>query len=121
MAFRAWQEGMRGKDTFLGMLRPNLADTDGLGSGSGRLAGVQGEREFAEERLKRPAGGEMDADAAPGLAHTGTGFEEACTQSLDLRRAPRLREQQQTKQVDQVVGEAVQQQTEGIGQKAMAA
>ncbi len=45
----------------------------------------------------------------------------AFAQSFDLRRAPRLRELQQAKQVDQVVGEAMQEQPEGIGQKAVAA
>ena len=38
-----------------------------------------------------------------------------------MRRAPRLRKLQQTKQVDEIVGEAVEQQTEGVGQKTVAA
>ena len=62
----------------------------------------------------------MDADAAGGLANAGADFEQACAQGFDLGRAPRLR-QLQTKQVDQVVGEAVQEQAEGVGQKAVTA
>lgn len=63
----------------------------------------------------------MKANTAGGLAHASADFEQACAQSFDLRRAPRLRELQQAKQVDQVVGEAMQEQPEGIGQKAVAA
>src|SRR5579864_709512 len=43
-----------------------------------------------------------------------------CAQRFDLCRAPGLR-QLKTKQVDQVVGEAVQEQPEGVGQEAVAA
>ena len=63
----------------------------------------------------------MDADAAGGLAHASADFEQACAQSFDLSRAPRLRKLQQAKQVDQVVGEAMQEQAEGVGQKAVTA
>src|SRR5512135_3735559 len=52
--------------------------------------------------------------------HAGADFEQACAQSFDLRRAPGLR-QLKTEQVDQVVGEAVQEEAEGIGQKTVAA
>src|SRR5512146_1331147 len=62
----------------------------------------------------------MDANATGGLAHTGAEFEQAGAQSFDLRRAPRRR-QLQPEQVDQVVGKAVQQQAEGVGQEAVAA
>jgi hypothetical protein len=62
----------------------------------------------------------MEADAGGGVADASTDFEELGAQSFDLRRAPRLG-QMPAKQVDQVVGEAVEQQAEGIGQKAMAA
>jgi hypothetical protein len=62
----------------------------------------------------------MEADAAGGVADASTDFEELGAQSFDLRRAPRLA-QMQAKQIDQIVGEAVEQQAEGIGQKAMAA
>lgn len=38
-----------------------------------------------------------------------------------MRRAPRQRKLQQTKQIDQIVGEAVQEKPKGVGQKTMAA
>ena len=62
----------------------------------------------------------MEADAAGGVADASPDFEELGAQRFDLRRAPRLR-QVLAKQVDQIVGEAIQQQAEGVGQKAMAA
>lgn len=62
----------------------------------------------------------MEANAAGGRADASTDFEELGAQSFDLRRAPRLG-QMQAKQIDQIVGEAVEQQAEGIGPKAMAA
>ena len=62
----------------------------------------------------------MEADAAGGVADASTDFEELGAQSFDLRRAPRLG-QMQAKQIDQIVGEAVEQQAEGVGQEAMAA
>gem|GEM_PF-4409721 len=61
----------------------------------------------------------MNADAAGRLADASANFEESSTQSFDLRRAPGRRKLQQAKQVDQVVGKAVQEQTKGIGQKAV--
>ena len=63
----------------------------------------------------------MNADAAGGLAHASADLEQSCAQRLDLRRAPRLRKLQQAKQVDQVVGEAMQEQAEGVGQKTVTA
>ena len=62
----------------------------------------------------------MEANAAGGVADASTDFEELGAQSFDLRRAPRLG-QMQAKQIDQIVSEAVEQQAEGIGQKAMEA
>ena len=84
------------------------------------LAAVDSDCDGVEQALEWPAGGEMDADRAGGLAHAGPEFEQACTQSFDLRRAPGLR-QLKAKQVDQVVGEAVQEQAEGVGQEAVTA
>jgi hypothetical protein len=49
-----------------------------------RLPGVQGEREFTEQRLSWPAGGEMYADRACGLTDASAEFEQARTQSFDL-------------------------------------
>ena len=60
----------------------------------------------------------MDANTAGGLADASADFEQPSTQSFDLGRTPRLRELQ-AEQVDQVVGQTVQQQAEGVGQKAM--
>lgn len=62
----------------------------------------------------------MDTDAASGLPHASTDFEQACTEGFNLGRAPGLR-QLQAEEVDQVVGQAVQQQTEGVGQEAVTA
>ena len=63
----------------------------------------------------------MNADAAGGLAHASADFEQSGAQRFDLRRAPGLRKLQQAKQVDQVVGEAMQEQAEGVGQEAVTA
>ncbi len=112
---------MREKSGFRRRLRPKLTGADEFGEDRSRLAGVKRQGEFAEQRLPRPAGGQVDADAAGGLADASTDFEQASTQSFDLRRAPRQRKLQQTKQIDQVVGKAMQEQTEGVGQKTMAA
>jgi hypothetical protein len=80
------------------------------------LAAVDGEGGGAEQVLKGPAGGEVEADAADGLADAGADFEELSAQGFDLRRAPGPR-QLQTEKVDQVVGGGVQQQAEGVGQR----
>jgi hypothetical protein len=63
----------------------------------------------------------VDAEAPGSLAHPSADFEQSRTQSFDLGQAPRLRKLEQTKQVDQIVGEAMQEQTEGVGQKTMSA
>ena len=63
----------------------------------------------------------MNPDAARGLTDASADFEEPGAQRFDLDRAPRLRQLQQTKQIDQIVGEGMQQQAEGVGQKAVAA
>ena len=71
--------------------------------------------------LPGPARGQMNPDAARGLTDASADFEEPGAQSFDLYRAPRLRQLQKTKQIDQIVGEGMQQQAEGVGQKAVAA
>ena len=81
---------------------------------------VDGERGGAEQVLKGPAAGEMEADAAGGAADASADFEELGAESFDLGGAPRLG-QLQTKEVDQVVGGGVQEQAEGVGQKAVTA
>src|SRR6267378_2907474 len=63
----------------------------------------------------------MNPDAAHSLTNASADFEEPGAQSFDLYRAPRLRQLQKTKQIDQIVGEGMQQQAEGVGQKAVAA
>src|SRR6516225_4644061 len=63
----------------------------------------------------------MNPDAARSLTNAGADFEEPGAQSFDLYRAPRFRQLQKTKLIDQVVGEGMQQQAEGVGQKAVAA
>ena len=62
----------------------------------------------------------MEADAAGGVAYASADFEELGAQGFDLGRAPRLR-QLQTKEVDQVVSGGVEEQSEGVGQKAVTA
>jgi len=85
------------------------------------LTGVEGEREFAEQGLPGPARGQMNPDATRSLTNASADFEEPGAESFDLYRAPRFRQLQKTKQIDQVVGEGMQQQPEGVGQKAVAA
>jgi len=62
----------------------------------------------------------MEAEAAGGVADASADFEELGAQGFDLGRAPRLR-QLQTKEVDQVASGGVQEQAEGIGEKAVTA
>src|SRR6266568_6505377 len=83
------------------------------------LAGVQSQRGVAEQVLKRPAAGEVNANAARRLTNAGADFEELGAQSFDLCRTPRLR-QLLTEEVDQVVGGGMQQQAEGVGQETVA-
>ena len=49
-----------------------------------RLAGVESQRRVVEQSLKRPASGEVNADAAGSLADAGTDFEQLGAQSFDL-------------------------------------
>jgi hypothetical protein len=53
---------------------------------------VDGEGDGAEQVLKGPAGSQVEADTAGGLADAGADFEELSAESLDLSRAPRLRQ-----------------------------
>jgi hypothetical protein len=99
-------------------LRQNCRQRRKFEEAEERLAGVESQRHVTEQSLKRPGGSEVNADAAGGLADAGTDFEQLGAQSFDLGRAPGLR-QLVTKEVDEVVGGRVQQQTEGIGQEAM--
>ena len=62
----------------------------------------------------------MKADTAGGEAHAGADFEELSAQSFDLGGAPG-QGQLPTKEVDQVVSGGVEEQAEGVGQKAVAA
>ena len=79
---------------------------------------VDRERDGAKQTLEGPAGSEVDADTASGLANPCANFEQLGAQSFDLCRTPRLG-QMMAEEVDQVVGCAVQKQAEGIGQEAM--
>ena len=106
--------------SFFGQCSAGTAGDQWGGVNRSRLPGVEGQGDVVEQRLKRPAAGQVEADAAGSLAHAGAEFEQACTQGFDLRRAPRLRELK-PKQIDEVVGEAVQEQAEGIGQETVAA
>jgi len=55
-----------------------------------KLTGIKSQRDFAEQRLPRPAGGQVYADAARGFADARADFEQSGTQSFDLYRLPRL-------------------------------
>ena len=73
-----------------------------LGNGSARRPGeaefgskqlgqpLLAARRRAEQVLERPAGGQVKADAAGGLAHASADFEELGAQGFDLRRTPGL-------------------------------
>ena len=74
---------------------------------------------MAEERLERPAAGKVDPDAAGGLVDARAELEDADAERFDLR-GPQRRRQAEAEQVDEVVREAVQEQTKGIGQEAVA-
>ena len=85
-----------------------------------RSTAVDGEGGGAEQVQEGPAAGEVNANTAGGLANASADFEELGAQRFDLGRTPGLG-QLQAEQVDQVVGEAVQQQAEGVGQEAVTA
>jgi hypothetical protein len=84
-----------------------------------QLRGVA-ERDGLEQILKRPTAGQVNADATSCLTDAGTDFEQLNAQGFDLCRAHRRR-QSQAKEVDQVIGETVEQQAERIGAETMAA
>jgi hypothetical protein len=73
-----------------------------------------------EEFLKRPAAGQVNADTTSCFADARTDLEQLSAQSFDLFRLQR-RGQLQTKRVDEVVGETVEQQPEGISSEVVAA
>src|SRR5258707_808493 len=70
--------------------------------------------------LERPAAGQMNADATSCFAGARTNLEQLNAQRFDLCGAQRRRKLQ-AKQVDEVVGETVQQQAESIGSEAVTA
>src|SRR5438132_1539411 len=67
-----------------------------------------------------PAAGQVKADATSCFADTRTDLEQLRAQGFDLCGAHRQR-QLQAKQVDEVVGETVEQQAERIGSEAVTA
>ena len=112
---------MRGSRQFLDMAPPLTGQDTRTGTRLRWLTGVQSEGECAEQGLPGPAGGEMNPDRPSGLLDAGADFEQPGAQRLDLRRAPQFGQREPAKQIDQVVGEAVYEQTKGIGQEAVAA
>ena len=48
------------------------------------LAAVDGERDRVKQILPRPAGSQVDADAAGGLAHASADLEQPGAQGFDL-------------------------------------
>jgi len=81
---------------------------------------LRGVADGLEEVLKRPAAGEVNADATSSFADTRTDLEQLRAQGFDLCGAHRQR-QLPAKQVDEVVGETVEQQAERIGSEAVTA
>src|SRR6202795_1565621 len=73
-----------------------------------------------EEILKGPSAGQVNADATSCIADARTNLEQLNAQRFDLCGTQRQRKLQ-AKQVDEVVGETVQQQAESIGSEAVAA
>jgi len=98
MASREHRRSLLGRRRAACEVAGHFSDNAALGllavSGFGkrnRLAGVKGQHDVPEQRLKRPARGQVDANATGGLAHAGSEFEEACAQRFNLCRAPGLR------------------------------
>ena len=106
-------EGISGKAP------PATDQESGVGRTAKRSTAIEGERGRAEQILKGPSAGQMEADAAGGGADAGAKFEQLGAQGFDLGRAPGLG-QVLAEEVDEVVGGAVQEQAESIGQEAMA-
>jgi hypothetical protein len=96
------------------------ADENGFEKREQPSARVKRQRHVAEHRLKRPAGGEVETNAAGGVAYASSDFEQLGAQGFDLGGAPRAW-QLQTKEVNQVVRGGVQEQAESVGQKAVTA
>src|SRR5260370_26664346 len=94
---------------FFGQGSASTADEEWIREHGPVLAGVKGQGGVAEQSMKGPAGGEVNANAASRLTNAGADFEEVGAQSFDLSRTPSLR-QMLAKQIDQVVGEADQEQ-----------
>ena len=67
---------------------PWIIQFEGARAGS---AEVEGQRNLAEQRLEGPAAGEVNANAAGGVAYAGADFEKLGAESFDLGGAPRLR------------------------------
>ena len=60
-----------------------LVESLSSGAGGGSTA-VDGQRGRAEQSLKGPSAGQVEADAAGGLADAGADFEQLGAQSFDL-------------------------------------
>ena len=75
---------------------------------SNKRDNLRGVADGLEEILERPAAGQMNANATSCFADARPDFEQLNTQRFDLCGAHRQRELQ-TKQVDEVVGETVEQ------------
>jgi len=87
------------------------------GCASGR---AEGAAQADEIGLKGPALGERDADAARRSPHARRALEDPVAQSLDLDRA-QAGWQAQAKEIGEVVGGGMQQQSKLVGDEAMAA
>ncbi len=91
-----------------------------LGSKERSSTTVDREGDIAKPVLEGPAGSEVKANTAGGMANASADFEELSAQGFNLCGAPGQR-QLQTEKVDQVVSGGVQQQAEGVGQEAVTA
>src|SRR5215472_10250638 len=85
---RCWRWAGRSRGDFLDKAPPGQG---GKGWVRRRLVGsaaVHGERSGAEQILEGPAGGEVNADTASGLAYACANFEQLRAQGFDLCRTP---------------------------------
>ena len=81
-----WDECIRpaGRRSIFGHGSAQTAWAIEFEGGDGRSAGMETQRDLAEQRLKRPAGGQVDTDAARRLANAGADFEQLGAQRFDL-------------------------------------
>src|ERR1700682_4982702 len=93
---------------------PEIADSRRPGCSGA----VQSTERSLKQSLKRPPAGQVDEDAARRTRDQGSELEQLAAQRFDLRALQTLG-QTMAEQHDQIVSRRMQQQTKGIGQKAV--